>query len=95
MFPSVIQTLKRTSCAHHVYRPTGETTAIFGSKGSGKSTVINLIPRFFDVTEARFLVVGGMSEKLRNLICGHGLVTFHTRGILFSGTVGEQFALCQ
>lgn len=65
----------------------GETTAIIGSTGSGKSTLINLIPRFFDVTEGSILVNGvdirEVSQKdLRDKI---GLVP--QKGVLFSGTV--------
>ena len=65
----------------------GETTAIIGSTGSGKSTLINLIPRFFDVTEGSILVNGvdirdvGQKE-LRDKI---GLVP--QKGVLFSGTI--------
>jgi len=65
----------------------GETTAIIGSTGSGKSTLINLIPRFFDVTEGSILVNGvdirDVSQKdLREKI---GLVP--QKGVLFSGTI--------
>ena len=65
----------------------GEVTAIIGSTGSGKSTLINLIPRFFDVTGGSILVDGvdirDVSIKdLRNKI---GLVP--QKGVLFSGTI--------
>ncbi|NLN69989.1 MAG: ABC transporter ATP-binding protein [Chloroflexi bacterium] len=65
----------------------GETTAIIGSTGSGKSTVINLIPRFFDVTQGAVLVDGVdvravHQSDLRDKI---GYIPQH--GILFSGTV--------
>ena len=65
----------------------GKTTAIIGSTGSGKSTIINLIPRFYDVTSGSVLVDGvnvkDVSQKaLRNII---GLVP--QKGILFSGTI--------
>ncbi|MBR3125150.1 MAG: ABC transporter ATP-binding protein [Mogibacterium sp.] len=67
----------------------GETTAIIGATGCGKTTLINLIPRFFDVTEGR-ITVGGTDvrdirlESLRDAI---GYVP--QKGILFSGTVAE------
>ncbi|MBQ3413776.1 MAG: ABC transporter ATP-binding protein [Clostridia bacterium] len=65
----------------------GETTAIIGSTGSGKSTIINLIPRFYDVTEGEILIDGvnikDVSQKsLRDII---GLVP--QKGVLFSGTI--------
>ena len=65
----------------------GKTTALIGSTGSGKSTVINLIPRFYDVTEGELLVDGvnvkDVSQKdLRGII---GYVP--QKGILFSGTI--------
>ena len=67
----------------------GETTAIIGATGCGKTTLINLIPRFFDVTEGR-VTVGGVDvrdiklESLRDTI---GYVP--QKGILFSGTVAD------
>ena len=65
----------------------GELTAIVGGTGSGKSTLINLIPRFFDVTEGEILVDGinikdTTQEKLRKKI---GFVP--QKGMLFSGSV--------
>jgi len=65
----------------------GETTAIIGSTGSGKSTIVNLIPRFYDVTEGELLIDGvnvkDVSQKdLRDVI---GFVP--QKGILFSGTI--------
>jgi ATP-binding cassette subfamily B protein len=65
----------------------GETTAFIGSTGSGKTTLINLIPRFFDVSEGEILVdnldIRQMSQKeLRDKI---GYVP--QKGVLFSGTI--------
>ncbi len=65
----------------------GETTAIIGSTGSGKSTIVNLIPRFYDVTEGELLVDGVnvkdvTQKELRDVI---GFVP--QKGILFSGTI--------
>lgn len=65
----------------------GKTTAIIGSTGSGKSTIVNLIPRFYDVTGGELLVDGvnvkDLSQKeLRDVI---GFVP--QKGILFSGTI--------
>ena len=67
----------------------GEVTAIIGSTGSGKSTLINLIPRFYDVDSGAILIDGvdvrEMSqEELRARI---GLVP--QKAILFSGTIAE------
>ena len=67
----------------------GEVTAVIGSTGSGKSTLINLIPRFYDVQEGAILVAGvnvkEMSlETLRGKI---GLVP--QKAFLFRGTIAE------
>ena len=64
-----------------------KTTAIIGSTGSGKSTVVNLIPRFYDVTGGELLIDGvnvkDVSQKdLRDII---GFVP--QKGVLFSGTI--------
>ena len=65
----------------------GQTTAIIGSTGSGKSTIVNLIPRFYDVTEGELLIDGVnikqvKQKDLRNII---GLAP--QKGLLFSGTI--------
>ena len=65
----------------------GKTTAIIGSTGSGKSTVVNLIPRFYDVTGGELYIDGvnvkDVSQKdLRDII---GFVP--QKGVLFSGTI--------
>ena len=70
----------------------GTTTAFIGSTGSGKSTLINLIPRFFDVTGGKILIDGidirkANIEKLRDKI---GYVP--QKGMLFSGTIESNIA---
>ncbi|MCM1328767.1 MAG: ABC transporter ATP-binding protein/permease [Ruminococcus sp.] len=65
----------------------GETTAIIGSTGSGKSTLINLIPRFFDTTEGT-VTVDGVNVRdfsMRYLRENIGIVP--QKGVLFSGTI--------
>lgn len=69
-----------------VARP-GETTAIIGSTGSGKSTLVNLLPRFYDVTDGSITVDGKdvRDVKIGDLRQEIGFVP--QKGILFSGTV--------
>ena len=67
----------------------GETTAIIGSTGCGKTTLISLIPRFFDVSEGR-VTVGGRDVRdvtLHSLRDTIGYVP--QKGVLFSGTIRE------
>ena len=65
----------------------GETIAFIGSTGSGKSTLINLIPRLYDATEGEILIdgVNVKDYNLQNLNKKIGYVP--QRGVLFSGTV--------
>lgn len=70
----------------------GETVAFIGATGSGKSTLINLIPRFYDATEGEVLVNGinvrdYKSETLNNLL---GYVS--QRAVMFSGSVKSNVA---
>lgn len=65
----------------------GETTAIIGSTGSGKSTVVNLLPRFYDVTRGELLIDGANIKDvpLKELRKKIGFVP--QKGVLFSGTI--------
>jgi len=65
----------------------GETTAIIGSTGCGKSTVINLIPRFFDVSRGSVLVDGVDVRNVRQSDLRDKIGYVPQRGILFTGTV--------
>jgi ATP-binding cassette subfamily B protein len=65
----------------------GETTAIIGSTGSGKSTLINLIPRFFDVSEGSVKVDGVDVRWMTQHDLRDKLGYVPQKGILFSGTI--------
>ncbi|MCL2125052.1 MAG: ABC transporter ATP-binding protein/permease [Oscillospiraceae bacterium] len=70
----------------------GETVAFIGSTGSGKSTLINLVPRFYDATEGQVLIDGVdvreyTQESLRNKL---GYIS--QRAVLFMGTVASNIA---
>ena len=70
----------------------GETVAFIGSTGSGKSTLINLVPRFFDVTDGQVLVDGvdvrNIKQKTLRSVIGY----VPQKGVLFSGTVKSNIA---
>ena len=65
----------------------GETTAIIGSTGSGKSTVVNLIPRFYDVTGGELLVDGVNVKDVPQKELRKRIGFVPQKGVLFSGTI--------
>ena len=70
----------------------GQIVAFIGSTGSGKSTVINLVPRFYDATEGEVLV-DGVNVKEYTLAALHDKIGYvPQRAVLFSGTVAGNVA---
>ena len=67
----------------------GQTVAIVGATGSGKSTLVQLIPRFFDVTGGRVLIDGLDVRDLRQEDLRRDVVMVLQESILFSGSVRE------
>ena len=67
----------------------GETTAIIGSTGSGKSTLVNLIPRFFDATEGSVMVDGVDVREVSQHDLRGKLGFVPQKGVLFSGTIAS------
>ena len=65
----------------------GETTAIIGSTGSGKSTIVNLIPRFYDITSGNLLIDGIDIKEISNKDLRKIVGFVPQKGILFSGTI--------
>jgi len=65
----------------------GETTAIIGGTGSGKSTVVNLIPRFFDVTSGEVLIDGVNVKDIGQKDLRRRIGYVPQKGVLFSGTI--------
>ena len=67
----------------------GQTTAFIGSTGSGKSTLINLIPRFYDATEGQILVDGvDVREQSQHAL--HDKIGYvPQKGVLFTGTIAD------
>jgi len=65
----------------------GETTAIIGSTGSGKSTVINLIPRLYDVTGGELLIDGVNVKEVSQKELRSKIGFIPQKGVLFSGTI--------
>lgn len=67
----------------------GETTALIGSTGSGKSTIVNLIPRLFDVTGGR-ITIDGIDIREMSMHKLHEIMGFvPQKGILFSGDIAS------
>lgn len=67
----------------------GETVALIGATGSGKSTLVNLIPRFYDVTEGEVLVDGINVKEYSQKILHDKLGYVSQKAILFSGTISS------
>ena len=67
----------------------GETTAIIGSTGSGKSTLVNLIPRFYDVTEGSITLDGVDIRNVSQHELREKLGYVPQKGILFSGDIAS------
>jgi ATP-binding cassette subfamily B protein len=67
----------------------GQTVAVLGSTGAGKSTLVNLIPRFYDVTAGRVLVAGRDVREYTqdSLVAAVGMVP--QESVLFSGTIRD------
>ena len=65
----------------------GKTTAIIGSTGSGKSTIVNLIPRFYDVTSGNLLIDGVDVKDIANSDLRKIIGFVPQKGVLFSGTI--------
>ena len=65
----------------------GETTAFIGGTGSGKSTLINLIPRFYDITEGELLVDGVDVRQVSQHELRARIGYVPQKGVLFSGTI--------
>ena len=67
----------------------GQTTAIIGSTGSGKSTLVNLIPRFYDVTEGKITLDGQDVRDLTQHALRDKLGYVPQKGVLFSGNIAS------
>ena len=67
----------------------GETTAIIGSTGSGKSTLVNLIPRFYDVTEGSIVLDGIDIRNVTQHDLRDKLGYVPQKGVLFSGNIAS------
>lgn len=70
----------------------GETVAFIGSTGCGKSTVINLVPRFYDATEGEILVDGVNVKEYDQHALRNKIAYVSQRATLFSGTVASNVA---
>ena len=70
----------------------GETVAFIGSTGSGKSTLINLIPRFYDVTSGEVLIDGINIKEYNQTSLHNKLGYVPQKAVMFSGTVASNVA---
>ncbi|MGO4631806.1 ABC transporter ATP-binding protein [Streptomyces sp. 2RAF24] len=73
--------------------PAGQTVAVVGSTGAGKSTLAKLLARFYDPTEGRVLLDGADLRELATPELRRGVVMVTQEAFLFSGTVAENIAI--
>lgn len=73
---------------HFIAEP-GQTVAILGATGSGKSSLVHLIPRFYDVTAGRVLIDGVDVRDLSQTVLHQRIAIVLQEAILFSGTIRE------
>lgn len=73
----------------------GKTTAIIGSTGSGKSTLINLLPRFFDVTKGKITIDGIDIRDVTQSSLREQVGYAPQQGLLFSGTVASNLQVAK
>ncbi|MFE7133261.1 ABC transporter ATP-binding protein [Streptomyces sp. NPDC057638] len=73
--------------------PAGQTVAVVGSTGAGKSTLAKLLARFYDPTEGRVLLDGTDLRELETAELRRGVVMVTQEAFLFSGTVAENIAI--
>lgn len=70
----------------------GETIAFIGSTGSGKSSLINLVPRFYDVTEGEVLVDGINVKDYKQTALHNKIGYISQKAVMFTGTVSDNVA---
>ncbi len=70
----------------------GETVAFIGSTGSGKSTLINLVPRFYDATEGEILVDGVNVKDYKSDVLYNKIGYVPQKAVMFNGTVNSNVA---
>ena len=70
----------------------GETIAFIGSTGSGKSTLINLVPRFYDATDGEVLVDGVNVKEYQKEVLNNKLGYISQKAVMFTGSVAENIA---
>ncbi len=88
MCPSAIPARTRMPCTNISFtaRP-GQTTAFIGSTGSGKSTIVNLIPRFYEVTDGAILIDGVDIREVTQHDLRDKIGYVPQKSALFSGTI--------
>ena len=70
----------------------GETIAFIGSTGSGKSTLVNLVLRFYDVTEGEILVDGINVKEYQQEVLNNKIGYIPQKSVMFTGTVNENIS---